>query len=245
MKKFKKMLSIGLTILMTFAMIFPSYATNEIDYGDIDGVEVIEREGQLEINYTEQREDGLYYISETVNGNTINSQIYKVENGEKILSSTMVGDINGGEVSCIETNSDGSIEQYEVRAEINGTYDEQIQTQIDFSTWGGSKKYLRTEEYGISLVGKKVTIAAAAAAIVAVTAYVSLPVAVKIITAAIAAGTGNGVNNLPNYLYVTSDIYRTHSVGKIYTRYVNKYYLDAARTQYFGTWTFSKRAGRK
>ena len=78
-------------------------------------------------------------------------------------------------------------------------------------------------------------------AIVAATAYISLPVAVKIITSAIAAGAGAGVASLPDYLYVTSDVYTSHSVGKIYTRYENKYYLDSARTQYVGSWTFSKR----
>ncbi len=41
----------------------------------------------------------------------------------------------------------------------------------------------------------------------------------------------------------TSKIYRTHSVGKIYTRYENDYYLNSARTRYIGSWTFSKRLG--
>lgn len=71
MKHLKRILSLGLAMLMTFTMMFPSYAANKIDYSDINGVKVIERAGQLKINYTEQREDGLYYISETINGNTI------------------------------------------------------------------------------------------------------------------------------------------------------------------------------
>jgi hypothetical protein CLOSPO_03515 len=95
--------------------------------------------------------------------------------------------------------------------------------------------------YGISLLGKRFTIVAAAGAIVAATSYISLPVAVKIITSAIAAGAS--VASLPDYLYVTSDVYTSHSVGKIYTRYENKYYLDSARTQYVGSWSFSKRWG--
>lgn len=102
-------------------------------------------------------------------------------------------------------------------AKISGKLDEQIQTQSGVSTLG-KKTYLRTERYGISLVGKKVTIAIAAGAIVASTAYISLPAAVKIITSAIAAGSGAGVASLPDY-------------------------LDSARTQYVGSWTFSKRWG--
>ncbi len=125
-----------------------------------------------------------------------------------------------------------------MRAKTSGKLDEQIQTQSGISTLG-KKKYLRTEKYGISLVGKKFTIAAAASAIVGATPYVSIPATVKIITAAIAAGS----TTLPNYLYVTSDVYSSRSVGKIFTRYENKYYLDSARTQYVGSWSFSKRWG--
>ena len=52
--------------------------------------------------------------------------------------------------------------------------------------------------YGLSLLGKRFTIAAAAGAIVAATSYIILPVAVKIITSAIAAGAS--VASLPDYL---------------------------------------------
>lgn len=38
----------------------------------------------------------------------------------------------------------------------------------------------------------------------------------KIITSAIATGTGAGVDSLPNYLYVTSNVYRTRSSVGIY-----------------------------
>lgn len=48
---------------------------------------------------------------------------------------------------------------------------------------------------------------------------------------------------LPDYLYVTSKVYRSKTSGKIYTRYENKYYLNSARTKYVGSWTFSKRLG--
>lgn len=242
MKHLKIVLSLVLTMLMTFTMMVPSYAANIINYSNINGVNVIERAGQFEINYTEQREDGLYYISETINGNTIDSKIYKIVNGEKILNSTIASNIKGDKVFCIETNSNGKIDRYEVSAKTSGKLDEQIQTQNGISTLG-KKTYLRTEKYGISLVGKKVTVAIAAGAIIAAVPYISFPLAVKIITSAIAAGSAAGVQALPDYLYVTSDVYQTHSVGKIYTRYENKYYLDSARTQYVGSWTFSKRWG--
>ena len=102
------------------------------------------------------------------------------------------------------------------------------------------QKYIRTDRHGVSLVGKKV--GATAAAIVAVTPYVGISVAAKIITTAIVTGTGGGVASLPNYLYVTSNVYKTKSsVGKYYTRYENTYYLDSKRTQRVGNWTFSKR----
>lgn len=67
----------------------------------------------------------------------------------------------------------------------------------------GNNTYLRTDRYGISLVGKKITIAIAAAAIVAAVAYINMTVATKIIISAIAAGGGAGVASLPDYLYFT------------------------------------------
>lgn len=73
--------------------------------------------------------------------------------------------------------------------------------------------------------------------------YVSLSIATKIIVSAIAGGAGSGVTALPDYLYVTSKVYRSKTSGKIYTRYENKYYLNSARTKYVGSWTFSKRLG--
>lgn len=107
-----------------------------------------------------------------------------------------------------------------------------------------SKTYIRTDRYGISLVGKKITIGIAATAIVAATPYIGISVAVKIITSAISAGIGGGVQSLPNYLYVVSNVYTSRATGKIYTRYENRYYLDSARSQYVGFWIFSKRWGR-
>lgn len=69
-------------------------------------------------------------------------------------------------------------------------------------------------------------------------------VSAKIIISAIAAGGGAAVASLPDYLYVTNNVYRTHSTGKIYTRYENDYYLDSERTQYIGSWSFSERGFR-
>ena len=190
------------------------------------------------INYTEQRQDGLYYITENVNGNTIESTIYKMEGEEKIFNSSISSTIQEGQITCIETNADGASEQYTISTDIIN-----LTQSSENETFSSNKIYLRTEKYGISLVGKKVTIAIAAAAIVAATAYVSLAVAKKIVIAAIGAGAGGGVASLPNYLYVTSKVYKTKSTGKIYTRYENKYYLNSKRTQYVGSWSFSKRWG--
>lgn len=130
------------------------------------------------------------------------------------------------------------MEQYTISVD-----QEDLTQAADNEKLARSKTYLRTDKYGISLVGKKVTIAIAAGAIVAVTPYVSLSIATKIIVSAIAGGAGSGVTALPDYLYVTSRVYRSKTSGKIYTRYENKYYLNSARTKYVGSWTFSKRLG--
>lgn len=161
-----------------------------------------------------------------------------MEGEEKIFNSSISSTIQEGQITCIETNADGASEQYTISTDIIN-----LTQSSENETFSSNKIYLRTEKYGISLVGKKVTIAIAAAAIVAATAYVSLAVAKKIVIAAIGAGAGGGVASLPNYLYVTSKVYKTKSTGKIYTRYENKYYLNSKRTQYVGSWSFSKRWG--
>ena len=177
-------------------------------------------------------------ITEKINGSNIESTFYKIDGEEKILESSILSTVQEGKVTCIETNSNGDVEQYTISVD-----QEDLTQAADNEKLARSKTYLRTDKYGISLVGKKVTIAIAAGAIVAVTPYVSLSIATKIIVSAIAGGAGSGVTALPDYLYVTSKVYRSKTSGKIYTRYENKYYLNSARTKYVGSWTFSKRLG--
>lgn len=54
------------------------------------------------INYTEQRQDGLYYITENVNGNTIESTIYKMEGEEKIFNSSISSTIQEGQLHVLK-----------------------------------------------------------------------------------------------------------------------------------------------
>lgn len=239
MNYLKKLMCFGLVVVMTCTTGLPVYASNNKEISAMTGeITNIETPTDSTINYTEQRQDGLYYITENVNGNTIESTIYKMEGEEKIFNSSISSTIQEGQITCIETNADGASEQYTISTDIIN-----LTQSSENETFSSNKIYLRTEKYGISLVGKKVTIAIAAAAIVAATAYVSLAVAKKIVIAAIGAGAGGGVASLPNYLYVTSKVYKTKSTGKIYTRYENKYYLNSKRTQYVGSWSFSKRWG--
>ena len=246
MNYLKKLMCFGLVVVMTCTTGLPVYASNNKEISAMTG-EISALTGEITnidtptdstINYTEQRQDGLYYITENVNGNTIESTIYKMEGEEKIFNSSISSTIQEGQITCIETNADGASEQYTISTDIIN-----LTQSSENETFSSNKIYLRTEKYGISLVGKKVTIAIAAAAIVAATAYVSLAVAKKIVIAAIGAGAGGGVASLPNYLYVTSKVYKTKSTGKIYTRYENKYYLNSKRTQYVCSWSFSKRWG--
>lgn len=239
MKCFRKFICFGLATIMMCTVGQPVYASNNEDsYTQVSEINDIEMPEDSAVNYTEQREDGLYYIIEKINGSNIESTFYKIDGEEKILESSILSTVQEGKVTCIETNSNGDVEQYTISVD-----QEDLIQAADNEKLARSKTYLRTDKYGISLVGKKVTIAIAAGAIVAVTPYVSLSIATKIIVSAIAGGAGSGVTALPDYLYVTSRVYRSKTSGKIYTRYENKYYLNSARTKYVGSWTFSKRLG--
>lgn len=236
MKCFRKFICFSLATIMMCTAGQPVFASNNEDsYTQVGEINDIEMPDDSAVNYTEQREDGLYYIIEKINGSNIESTFYKIDGEEKILESSILSTVQEGKVTCIETNSNGDVEQYTISVD-----QEDLTQAADNEKLARSKTYLRTDKYGISLVGKKVTIAIAAGAIVAVTPYVSLSIATKIIVSAIA---GSGVTALPDYLYVTSRVYRSKTSGKIYTRYENKYYLNSARTKYVGSWTFSKRLG--
>lgn len=239
MKCFRKFICFSLATIMMCTAGQPVFASNNEDsYTQVGEINDIEMPDDSAVNYTEQREDGLYYIIEKINGSNIESTFYKIDGEEKILESSILSTVQEGKVTCIETNSNGDVEQYTISVD-----QEDLTQAADNEKLARSKTYLRTDKYGISLVGKKVTIAIAAGAIVAVTPYVSLSIATKLIVSAIAGGAGSGVTALPDYLYVTSRVYRSKTSGKIYTRYENKYYLNSARTKYVGSWTFSKRLG--
>lgn len=239
MKCFRKFICFGLATIMMCTVGQPVYASNNEDsYTQVGEINDIEMPEDSAVNYTEQREDGLYYITEKINGSNIESTFYKIDGEEKILESSILSTVQEGKVTCIETNSNRDVEQYTISVD-----QEDLIQATDNEKLARSKTYLQTDKYGISLVGKKVTIAIAAGAIVAVTPYVSLSIATKIIVSAIAGGAGSGVTALPDYLYVTSKVYRSKTSGKIYTRYENKYYLNSARTKYVSSWTFSKRLG--
>lgn len=214
MKIFKKMISLALVVVIMMNSVTPIYANSKLDTNFININEDFNKD-EIIIDYKEHREDGEYYIVEKINGDKINSKIYKIENGENVLKNSIISEIENGKVFCLETKSDGIVEKYEVSAKIIDNIENHKQDKNEISLLGNNT-YLRTDRYGISLVGKKVTIA-------------------------IAAGGGAGVASLPDYLYVTSNVYRTHSTGKIYTRYENDYYLDSERTQYIGSWSFSER----
>ena len=239
MKCFRKFICFSLATIMMCTAGQPVFASNNEDsYTQVGEINDIEMPDDSAVNNTEPREDGLYYITEKINGSNIESTFYKIDGEEKILESSILSTVQEGKVTCIETNSNGDVEQYTISVD-----QEDLTQAADNEKLARSKTYLRTDKYGISLVGKKVTIAIAAGAIVAVTPYVSLSIATKIIVSAIAGGAGSGVTALPDYLYVTSKVYRSKTSGKIYTRYENKYYLNSARTKYVGYWTFSKRLG--
>ena len=62
--------------LIVFVSAVPSLAADNANTNYVSGIEVIQETKQAKISYTEKRDDGIYYISETVNGNTINNDYY-------------------------------------------------------------------------------------------------------------------------------------------------------------------------
>lgn len=233
MKKLNKMICASLTLGMAFTTCSSAFAAT-LDNSPTDEDNNLIASDNL-IEYQEQRDDGLYWISEKIDGNKIESTIYKMNGTDKTFDSKIYSTIYDGKVECTQIDSENKLKQYTINSEVSEV--------SELSMGERSTTYLRTDKYGISLVGKKITVAIAAAAIVAATAYVSLPIATKIIITSIASGGGAGVASLPNYLYVTSKVYRAKTGGKIYNRYKNSYYLDKNRSQYVGNWTFSKRWG--
>lgn len=243
----KKLISGLLSLVMAFSLSVPAFAAESNKPIGIDTNSLVTTDSLVE--YTEYREDGEYFISEKVSDNGIISSIYRVNGNQKILASVIESVITGDTVKQVEVDQNGNKEVTSLKAVISDVSSERLESeehQIAPLYETTKEKYLRTDEYSISLVGKKVTVASAAAAIVAASSYIPTTTATAIIKAAIkivGAGVGAGVALLPNYLYVTSEVYVKKSVGKTYYRYYNDYFLDSDRTELVGEWTFRHRAG--
>ena len=151
MKCFRKFICFGLATIMMCTVGQPVYASNNEDsYTQVSEINDIEMPEDSAVNYTEQREDGLYYITEKINGSNIESTFYKIDGEEKILESSILSTVQEGKVTCIETNSNGDVEQYTISVD-----QEDLIQAADNEKLARSKTYLRTDKYGISLVGKK------------------------------------------------------------------------------------------
>ena len=184
------------------------------------------------VEYIEYKDDGAYFVEETISGNIITSDFYKISNGEKIHSSQIISSVSGKNVISRETDANGQVTTYSVKGIVSRDTNEK--SIVPYA--------IRTDNYSISLVGKKVTIASAAMAITLVSNYIPTTGAEDIIKKAIvvvAGAVGAGVACLPDYLYVTSVLSMHKSVGKIYYVYENDYYLDSNKSQLIGHWTFS------
>lgn len=188
------------------------------------------------VEYIEYKDDGAYFVEETISGNIITSDFYKISNGEKIHSSQIISSVSGKNVISRETDANGQVTTYSVKCIVSRDTNEK--SIVPYA--------IRTDNYSISLVGKKVTIASAAMAITLVSNYIPTTGAEDIIKKAIvvvAGAVGAGVACLPDYLYVTSVLSMHKSVGKIYYVYENDYYLDSNKSQLIGHWTFRHRSG--
>lgn len=246
MKLVQKIGSAMLVVAVMLSLAVPAFAAGEESYGvGIVVDSIVSTDSYIE--YTEYREDGEYFVHEDISDDQITTYAYKVEDGKRVLDSTTIGLLNNGAVQCTEVDSNGNTTMYEVRAEIeNLTTHDADDEDISPAAMTEEEKYLRTDEYGISLVGKKISVGAAAGAIVLAADYIPTTTATAIIKAAlkiIGSGVVAAVSMLPNYLYVTSEVYKKKSVGKTYYRYYNDFYLDANRTEHIGQWTFRHRAG--
>ena len=159
------------------------------------------------VEYIEYKDDGAYFVEETISGNIITSDFYKISNGEKIHSSQIISSVSGKNVISRETDANGQVTTYSVKGIVSRDTNEK--SIVPYA--------IRTDNYSISLVGKKVTIASAAMAITLVSNYIPTTGAEDIIKKAIvvvAGAVGAGVACLPDYLYVTSVLSMHKSVRK-------------------------------
>lgn len=213
-----------------------------------------------EDNYIEYilKEDGNKLIyKENLSDSGVNSKVYvlKEDGSQEFYKSIVSVFTDGGAVKTEEHFSNGNVERSELVAKpdeftkANDNLENEGISTYNIMRAASNKRYIRTDKRGISLVGKKVSIAVAAAAISIACPGIGLLVAKSIIVkaiaiagGAIAGGVAAGVGILPNYVYETRKVYRTGGkTSKAYTRYEGKFYLDSARRQYIGGGTYSRR----
>lgn len=250
-KKLKKVVIVALTVVLLSQ--YSAMSVKAINnYNSVQNVNVSKyAAGNLE--FKEINENYMEYISyengekllyqESINGRNVYSKVFKVrDDGTKSLYKEINSNILGnGVVESEEEFNDGTVEKSSLKVDVEETdNDEGDVRYLEPAKLLSGKKYIRTDKRGISLVGKKVSIAAVSAAIAAVCPGLVAAVAAKIIVAA--AATGAGVAALPNYIYETRKVYRTGGrTSKVYTRFEGKFYLDARRSQYIGSATYSQR----
>lgn len=219
----KKFLSIMLVFLMCLTSISPAnvYAANNNSFTLIRN-----DDGLLEYIISEN-EKNTYYL-EKYNDKEINTYIYELENDTKKLIDH--------KITYLPENNNTTLGK---------DYNEINSYSIQPCAYDDGYRYNRTEYHEVSLVGKKVSIAVAATAIVLLLPELGIAAATKVIITAIAKTGVAGVALLPNYLYITTDVYKRRKIGRKWsTKYVNYFYLDAARTQKIGEWTYATRFGK-
>ena len=100
------------------------------------------------VEYIEYKDDGAYFVEETISGNIITSDFYKISNGKKIHSSQIISSVSGKNVISRETDANGQVTTYSVKGIVSRDTNEK--SIVPYA--------IRTDNYSISLVGKKVTI---------------------------------------------------------------------------------------
>ena len=194
------------------------------------------------IEYVSYENGEKFLYKENIVDKNIYSSVYKInEDGSQSFYKKITSNISpSGFIESKQEFSDGSIEKSTLKASfLEENYKEELNDSYSIQPLA-KKTYIRTDRRGISLVGKKITIAIAAAAIAAACPGMGIPIAVAMIRTAMAI-TGTAVSQLPNYLFETRRVYRITGGPRIYTRFEGNFYLDASRTQYIGSATYSQR----
>lgn len=246
-KKSKKIAIIVLT--MTFLIQYSVSSVKAIDNylpEDITDSEWINnnlefnRISENYIEYTSHENGNTLLFKEHINGNSVYSEVYILNgDGSRKFFKNIISNVSeNGTIESKEEFSNGKVEKSNLKVEIEETSNIPDERNITEMRSQSRKKYIRTDKRGISLVGKKVSIAVAATAIAIACPGIGTGVAVKIISVAV----GAGVQALPNYIYETRKVYRTGGgTSKAYTRFEGKFYLDSSRSQYIGSGTYSQR----